>query len=322
MTQTHQQICPQRATCPWLVFTITAAAFWCQLTQSALARRVPEEVTDTTVQRDLVYKRVDSMELRLDLYSPRKISAPLPVIIWIHGGSWYRGRKERCPAVRMVDEGYAVASIDYRLTEVAPFPAQIEDCKAAVRWLRANASKYNLDPNRIGVCGFSAGGHLAALLGTSGGVRELEGGGDNLNVSSRVQAVLVVSGPVDFVRLYHDALTTPTETTPKVLAAIKALMGGSIEEHEATAIAASPLNYISRDDPPFLIIHGEQDATVPVIQCHLLADALKRAGVETTLDIASGRGHGVAVRKFDSVITAFFSKNLKQSQRSNLTSRY
>jgi len=111
----------------------------------------------------------------------------------------------------MVDEGYAVASIDYRLTSVAPFPAQIEDCKAAVRWLRANASKYNLDPNRIGVCGFSAGGHLAALLGTSGGVRALEGGGDNLNVSSRVQAVLVVSGPVDFLRLYHDALTTPTE---------------------------------------------------------------------------------------------------------------
>jgi acetyl esterase/lipase len=234
------------------------------------------------------------------------------VIIWIHGGSWHSGRKERCPAIRIVDEGYAIASIDYRLTEVAPFPAQIEDCKAAVRWLRANASKYNLDPDRIGVWGFSAGGHLAALLGTSAAVPELEGGGDNLNISSRVQAVLAVSAPVDFLRLYHDALATPTETTPKVLAAIKMLMGGPIEDHKATAIEASPLHYVSKDDPPFLIICGEDDPTVPVTQCQLLAEALKRAGVETTLEIANGRGHGVGGPAFDSLIKSFFYKHLKQ----------
>ena len=320
MTQTHQQICPKRARCLWLVFTIIAAASCCQLTQSALARRVPEEITDATVQRDLVYKRVDSRELRLDLYSPPKISGPLPIIIWIHGGGWSRGRKERCPAVRIVDDGYAVASIDYRLTNVAPFPAQIEDCKAAVRWLRANASKYNLDPDRIGVWGFSAGGHLAALLGTSGDVPELEGRGDNLNVSSRVQAVLAVSAPVDFLRLYHDASATPTVTTPKVLTAVKMLMGGPIEEHEATAIAASPLHYVSKDDPPFLIIHGQEDATVPVIQCRLLADALKRAGVETTLDIANGR-HGAGGPRFDPVIKAFFDKHLRKSQGSDSNGR-
>jgi acetyl esterase/lipase len=234
------------------------------------------------------------------------------VIIFIHGGGWNRGRKDRCPAVRIVDDGYAVASINYRLTTVAPFPAQIEDCKAAVRWLRANASKYSLNPDRIGVWGFSAGGHLAALLGTSGGVRELEGGGDNLNVSSRVQAVLAVSAPVDFLRLYHDASTTPTETTPKVLTAIKMLMGGPISEHESTAIQASPLHYISKDDPPFLIIHGGEDPTVPVIQCQLLAEALKSAGVETTLEIANGRGHGAGGPKFDPIINSFFYKHLKQ----------
>jgi acetyl esterase/lipase len=260
----------------------------------------------------LVYKRVNGIVLALDLYRPERVSGPLPVIIWIHGGSWYSGRKERCPAVRIVDEGYALASIDYRLTEVAPFPAQIEDCKAAVRWLRANAAKYNLDPDRIGVWGFSAGGHLAALLGTSGGVSELEGGGDNLNVSSRVQAVLAVSAPVDFLRLYQDALTTPTEETPKVVTAIKMLMDGPIEEHKTTAIEASPLHYVSKDDPPFLIICGEEDRTVPVTQCQLLAEALKRAGVETTLEIANGRGHGVGGPAFDPVIKSFFYKNLKQ----------
>lgn len=276
----------------WLAVTIAGAVLGGQIAQPVMARRWPAEVANGTVQRDLVYERVGGRDLRLDLYFPPAVSGPLPVIIWIHGGGWNRGRKERCPGARIVDEGYAVASIDYRLTTVAPFPAQIEDWKAAVRWLRANASTYNLDPDRIGVWGFSAGGHLAALVGTSGGVPELEGDGDNLNVSSRVQAVLVVSAPVDFLRGYHDASATPTETTPKVLTAIKMLMGGRIEEHKTTAIEASPLHYVSKNDPPFLIIHGQEDRTVPLAQCQLLAEALKRAGVETTLEIANGRGHG------------------------------
>lgn len=148
-----------------------------------------------------------------------------------------------------------------------------------------------------------------------------EGGGDNLKVSSRAQAVLVVSGPIDFLRLYHDASTTPTETSPKVLSAIKALMDGPIEEHKDKAIAASPFHYIS-NDPPFLIIHGEQDPTVPVVQCHVLATALKETGVATTLEIATGRGHAGTGPQFDPMIKAFFSKNLKQSQQTNLTSRY
>jgi acetyl esterase/lipase len=278
-----------------------------------MARRRPfQEFTDAAVQRDIVYKRVGGRALRLDLYRPPNVSGLLPVIIWLHGGGWNRGRKERCPAVRIVDDGYVVASIDYRLTTIAPFPAQIEDCKAAVRWLRANAAQYNLEPDRIGVWGFSAGGHLAALLGTSGGVPELEGDGDNLNVSSRVQAVLAVSAPVDFLRLYHDASATPTETTPKVLTAIRMLMGGPIEEHRDLAIEASPIHYVSKDDPPFLIIHGEDDATVPVVQCHLLADALKAAGVETTLEVAPGRGHGAGGPHFDPIIKSFFYKHLKQ----------
>ncbi len=294
---------------------IIAFGFNCLLAQQAVARRGSQEaraVTDQVVQRDLVYKHLNGQDLRLDLYSPPNAAGPLPVIVWIHGGGWSHGRKEDCPAVRIVDEGYVVASINHRPATVAPFPAQIEDCKAAVRWLRANAAKYRLDPARIGVWGFSSGAHLAALLGTSGGVPELEGGGDNLNVSSRVQAVLAVSTPVDFLRLYHDASTEPNEMSPKVLAAIKTLMGGPIEEHKALAIAASPLHYVTKDDPPFLIIHGEGDATVPVIQCHLLADALKTAGVEVILDVVPGRGHGAGGPKFDPEIKAFFSQHLQR----------
>jgi len=292
MTLEYRVVGLMRRRHAWLAVTIVAAVLSGQIAQPVMARRRPAELANAAIQRDLVYERVNGAVLTLDLYRPEKVSGPLPVIVWIHGSSWSRGRKERCPAVSLVRDEYAVASIDYRLTTTAPFPAQIEDCKAAVRWLRANAAKYNLDPDWIGVWGFSAGGHLAALLGTSGGVRELEGNGDNMSYSSRVQAVCVVSGPSDLARLYQQAPATLTETTPKVLTAIKMLMGGPIEEHNITAIEASPLHYVSKDDPSFLIIDGEEDRAVPVAQCQLLAEALKRAGVEATLEIANGRGHG------------------------------
>ena len=186
----------------WLIHTLAIAALSGATAQpgTAFGHRMME-VADATIHRDLVYKTVNGAVLTLDLYCPEKFSGAVPVIIYIHGGGWRSGRKERCPAVALVQDGYAVASIDYRLTSTAPFPAQIEDCKAAVRWLRANAAKYNLDADRIGVWGMSAGGHLAALLGTSGGVPELEGSGDNMQYSSQVQAVCDVAGPADLPAL-------------------------------------------------------------------------------------------------------------------------
>jgi len=297
----------------WLAVTIAAAALGAKIAQPVMARRQPTEVANVAIQRDLVYKRINGAVLTLDLYCPEKVSGPLPVIVWIHSGGWSRGRKERCPAVTLVQDGYAVASIDYRLTTTAPFPAQIEDCKAAVRWLRANASTYHLDPDHIGVWGHSAGGHLAALLGTSGGVRELEGTGDNMSYSSRVQAVCVVSGPGDLLQLYR-AATGPsgTEMNPKVKPALEALIGVPVEENKTKAMAASPITYVSKDDPPFLIIHGEIDSTVPVSQAESFAAALKAAGVETTLEIAPGRGHGAGGPKFQPMIKAFFDKYLKK----------
>ena len=313
MTSEYRVVGLMRRRHAWLAVTIAAAVLGAQIAQPVMARRRPTEVANAAIQRDLVYKRINGAVLTLDLYCPEKVSGPLPVIVWIHSGGWSRGRKERCPAVTLVQDGYAVASIDYRLTTTAPFPAQIEDCKAAVRWLRANASTYHLDPDHIGVWGHSAGGHLAALLGTSGGVRELEGTGDNMSYSSRVQAVCVVSGPGDLLQLYR-AATGPsgTEINPKVKPALEALIGVPVEENKTKAMAASPITYVSKDDPPFLMIHGEIDSTVPVSQAESFAAALKAAGVETTLEIAPGRGHGAGGPKFQPMIKAFFDKYLKK----------
>ena len=289
----------------WLTYTLAVAALCGSAAQPVMARRWPmTEIANAAIQRDLVYKRVNSAVLTLDLYCPEKVSGPLPVIVWIHGGGWRRGGKKQCPAIGMVHDGYAVASIDYRLTSTAPFPAQIEDCKAAVRWLRANAAKYNLDADRVGVWGVSAGGHLAALLGTSGGVPELEGSGDNMQYSSRVQAVCDVAGPADLPAL--------TNLGPKRMFAIEGLLGGPLEKDKAKAIAASPIHYVSKDDPPFLIVHGEADRVVPVEQSQRLYEELRTAGVNATLKILPQVGHQAVLMDAVKDAEVFFDATLKK----------
>jgi acetyl esterase/lipase len=259
----------------WLAVSIIAAVLSVEVAQPLLATPRPIEFANAAVERSLVYKRVNGLVLALDLYRPEGTSGLLPVILCVHGGHWDAGGKDRCPAITLVQDGYAVASINYRPTRVAPFPAQIEDCKAAVRWLRANASTYNLDPDRIGVWGYSSGAHLAALLGTSGGVPELEGSGDNMRYSSQVQAVCVVAGPSD--------LLTMTNLGPRRTSAIEGLLGGRLKEDKAKAIAASPIHYVSKDDPPFLIVHGEGDRVIPVEQGQRLYEELKKVGVNAIL---------------------------------------
>jgi acetyl esterase/lipase len=276
------------------------------------------DLADAAIERNLVYKRIDGRALMLDLYRPKEFSGALPVILGIHGGGWIKGQKGQwSPAVSRVRDGYAVASIDYRLSGEAHFPAQIEDCKAAVRWLRANAAKYNLDPDRIGAWGHSAGGHLSALLGTSGDVAEVEGNGDNMSYSSRVQAVCDMSGPTDLLRLSRDASQGLNGTRPKATFYIEKLLGGPAEQNQTKALAASPVTYVSKDDPPFLIIYGERDNSVPPSQGQLLAAALKQNGVEATLEIVTGQGHTVGGPKVQSMVRIFFDKHLKQSQASN-----
>jgi len=283
--------------------TIFAAVSGAEIAQPLMARPRPLDIANAAVQRDLIYKRVNGIALTLDLYRPEEVSGLLPVIVCVHGGHWDAGGKERCPAVTLVQDGYAVASIDYRLTRTAPFPAQIEDCKAAVRWLRANASTYNLDPDRIGVWGYSAGGHLAALLGTSGGVPELEGTGDNMQYSSQVQAVCDVGGPADLLAM--------TNLGPRRISAIKGLLGGPLEKDQAKAIAASPIHYVSKDDPPFLIVHGEADRVVPVEQSQRLYEELRKAGVNATLKILPV-GHGAIQLDALKDAEVFFDATLKK----------
>jgi acetyl esterase/lipase len=245
------------------------------------------------VLKDLEYGRGSGRALLLDLYLPEKSDPsgkPLPLIIWVHGGAWMGGSKDQSsPALRFTREGYAVAHVGYRLTPEAKFPAQIYDCKAAVRWLRANAAKYNLNPDRFIAWGDSAGGHLVALLGTSGGVADLEGDVNDLKTSSRVQAVVDWYGPTDF-RPNGNARNAIALRDPN--GPVAKLLGGPATENPDKAAKASPMTYVSKGAPPFLIMHGDLDDTVPIQQSVSLAEALKKVGVDVTYVLMSGSGHG------------------------------
>jgi len=205
---------------------------------------------------------------------------------------------------------YFCASVGYRLTGEAIWPAQIHDCKAAIRWLRANAKKYNLDPEQIGVWGISAGGQLVSLLGTSGGVKELEGASGSPGRSSRVTCVVDFCGPSDFLafaRFRRKALPPPAEANSPE----SKLLGGPVSEKKDLALAASPVTYASADDPPFLIVHGTSDELVPFDQAELLQAALKKAGAEAILVEIEGGGHGIGGPEVGRRVRDFFAKYLR-----------
>jgi len=261
--------------------------------------------------RDLPYVANGHPRQKLDLFLPQEATEPLPLIIWIHGGGWAAGSKENCLPLRAgyTGRGYAVASIGYRLSSDAVFPAQIEDCKAAIRWLRAHAKQYGLDPDRFGVWGSSAGGHLAALVGTTGDVKEFDVG-ENLNQSSRVQAVCDYYGPTDFTVF----VTTPGyERHAGADSPESKLLGGAVMENKEKAARANPITFVSPDDPPFLIVHGDKDGTVPINQSQLLFDALKKAGVSVHFHTIKGAGHGQGFGgpQMDKLVNDFFDRHLK-----------
>lgn len=275
--------------------------------------RLPEGIK---ALRDLEYAKGGHERQKLDLYLPEKSAGPLPVIVWIHGGAWMAGSKDNPPGIDLLKRGYALASINYRLSQHAKFPAQIEDCKAAIRWLRANAKTYNLDADHIGVWGASAGGHLVAMLGVTGNVKELEGTGANLDQSSRVQCVVDWFGPADLPKMgaqsgpdsqiHHDAPDSPESK----------LIGGPILENKEKATQASPATYVTKDAAPFLIMHGDKDRVVPYAQSEELTASLKKAGAQVTLKKVEGAGHGG--REFNSpdnrkLIEGFFDKHLKKN---------
>jgi len=280
----------------------------------AFAQRLPQRVPDgVKAQRDIAYVEGGHERQRLDLFLPEKSEAPLPLIIWIHGGGWQAGSKDNCPALRFTERGYAVASIGYRLSGHAIFPAQIEDCKAAIRWLRAHAKEHNLDPKKFGVWGSSAGGHLVALVGTSGDVQQFDVGA-NLDQSSRVQAVCDYYGPTDFTQMDAHALAgAPFKHDAKDSPEAK-LIGGAVAENKDRAARVNPITYVSSDDPPFLIVHGDKDPLVPHHQSEILFDALKKSGVSAHFHTIHGAGHGgpgFAGKNIEEMVAAFFDERLK-----------
>lgn len=271
-----------------------------------------------TVDRDLVFGRAGTKDLRLDLYRPEKPEGALPVVVWIFGGAFRTGNKEAQAqtASWLATRGYAVAAINYRLSGEVKFPAQIQDCKAAVRWLRARASAYGLDPARIGAWGASSGGHLATMLGTSGGVADLEGDSGNPKESSRVQAVVDFFGPTDFLQMDAGALPGGMKHDPADSPESQ-LVGGPIQENKDKVARANPITYVTPDAPPFLILHGNRDPLVPLNQSELLFAALQKADAKPSFFILVGAGHGgpafgTAVVK--AMVLAFFDEHLKQKQ--------
>ena len=243
--------------------------------------------------RDLAYVTNGHDRQKLDLYLPAQ-GENLPLIIWIHGGAFRLGSKEGSSddplPFDFLAQGYALASINYRLSQHAIFPAQIEDCKAAVRWLRAHTDRFNLDPTRFAAWGPSAGGHLSAMLGTTAHVTEFEVG-EYLAVSSQIQVVVDYFGPTDFLQMdsqrLPDGQIHNTPDSPE-----SELVGGPIQENEEKVARCNPITYVTSDTPPFLIVHGDQDPLVPFQQSILLVEALQKAGVDVTFYTVEGAGHG------------------------------
>ncbi|MBN1804144.1 MAG: alpha/beta hydrolase fold domain-containing protein [Sedimentisphaerales bacterium] len=247
---------------------------------------------------------------KLDIYLPEQgeNKNPVPIVVWIHGGAWLEGNKQNCHSRVFLKDGFAAASINYRLSRHAIFPAQIEDCKAAIRYLRANAKKYNIDPDRIGVWGSSAGGHLAAMLGTTSDVKDFDKG-PNIHISSRVQAVCDFFGPTDFTKMndFEGSMNHDAADSPESL-----LVGGAIQENKDACKRANPITYVSRDDPPFLIVHGDKDPLVPYNQSELLYEALKKANVDAKFHTVKGGGHGFRDSQVDRMVREFFNRHLKR----------
>ena len=245
------------------------------------------KLTGTKVS-DVEYAMVGDHKLLLDLYLPRQPKGS-PLVVWIHGGGWYQNNKSKVFISWLANYGVTVASINYRLVDVAKWPAQLHDCKGAVRWLRANSEKYGYNADRIVVAGASAGGHLAALMGTTGDVKELEGEvGGNRDYSSRVQGVVDYYGATDFVLR---SKTQPSRANKKG-SVVYNLLGGGADQLVNVAKQASAKYHVTNDDPPFLVFHGEKDKTVLIDQSEAIDEAYQKAGLTMTFHRVAEGKHG------------------------------
>ena len=237
-----------------------------------------------TQLHDVVIGRVGDRDLHADIAYPNSLFGRLPAVIYIHGGGWNAGTYHTAPLVELARAGYFAASIEYRLSGDALWPAQLEDCQLGVRWLRTNAAKYRVDPNRIGAWGDSAGGHLVACLGTMADVKDAAGDGQYPGISNAVQAVVIYYGPTD--------LTTPAIADH--LTALEGLFGTTYALNPALWKSASPLYAVKPGDPPMFLVQGDSDQAIPVSQSIIFAAALAKAGVPHQLLIVKNAGHDFA----------------------------
>ena len=272
---------------------------------------------EVEIENNIVYGKGGAEELKLDMAKPDG-AGPFPALVLIHGGGWSGGNRASFHglAIEAAKRGYVAMTISYRLTQPdtttklgkVPFPAQINDCKCAVRWLRANADKYHVDKNRIAVGGGSAGGHLSLLVGLTDASHKLEGDGGHADQSSRVQAIVNIFGPTDMAECW--------KTSPDARPFIKGLIGEPDSSPEAYK-AASPVTYISEDDPPVLTLHGDKDTLVPPSQAKLLDKKMKAAKAKHELLILEGAGHGFAgeaQKKSNEAMWSFLDKQLKPAK--------
>jgi len=267
---------------------------------------------ETQTEKGLTFAKAGKVELKLDLVMPKQGDGPFPAVMVVHGGGWSAG--DRGQGLKFAEfqaqAGYVAVTIDYRLTTDHRFPAQIEDCKAAVRWLRANAKKYKVDPERIGVIGFSAGGHLACLLGTTTKADGFDGDGGNAEQSSAVQAVVSVAGPTD--------LSTDEWFAEKWKAnMLLALIGDTRERKPDLYKRASPISSVKRGAPPFFFIHGNTDKIVHVTQSRVMAAKLKAAGGVVEVLELEGEDHLMKPATLVEALTkarSFFDDHLKKKQ--------
>jgi acetyl esterase/lipase len=238
------------------------------------------------IKKGIEYAKWGERSMQLDLYVP-KSDAPLPLMVWIHGGGWKAGSKDQpSPALRHLARGYAVAHIAYRFSQEAIFPAQIEDCRAAIRWLRANAKDHGYDPERIGVWGASAGGHLALLLGCGESIKGFDKG-PHLDVDAKVLCVCDWFGPTDLWTISEPVIKAKQESP-----LLSSLIGGPIASNKEKLKKASPTNYVTSKTAPVLMIHGDKDPLVPLSQSEQILKQLKECGVECRLHVVANAGHG------------------------------
>lgn len=278
----------------------------------AAPTKLPESlVASLEAHPGLTFARYGDRRLALDLYRPRERAAALPAIVCIHGGGWFKGDRSSMThlAQALAARGYVAVAISYRLSGEATFPAAIQDAKAAVRWLRAHAADYGIEPGRIGVTGLSAGGHLAALLATSGGVADLEGDGGHAGQPSAVQAGIAMGAQSDLRSARIGELSARPEDP-----FYRTFLGGSQSERPETYALASPRHHLDRSDPPLLFLTGVRDD--PSTHATETRADLEGLGVPTGLVVIPGAPHAFLGRQeaFDRCVAAcdaFFGKHLK-----------